>query len=121
MEHRDARNRLGPPVAGLNHDSMRPCSDADQRAPDKRSSGTGAAAGIGRLRLGRPLRCRVPAFAAQPLFGCRAPMSYCLANLESLELGMAEIERLVISSLLMCGAEGFGSSPCFEGGAAFPY
>jgi hypothetical protein len=43
------------------------------------------------------------------------------ANLESLELGMAEIELLVISSLLMCGAEGLGSSPYFEGGAAFPY
>src|SRR3974377_2374279 len=56
------------------------------------------------------------------LFGRRrAPVTYCLANLAYLELGMAEIEALVISSLLMCGAEGFGSSPCFEGRAAFPH
>jgi hypothetical protein len=51
-----------------------------------------------------------------PLFGRRrAPLAYCLANLVSLELGMAEMESLVISGLLMCGAEGFGSSLYFEG------
>jgi hypothetical protein len=34
---------------------------------------------------------------------------------------MVEIEWLVFASLLMGGAEGFGSSPRFEGGAAFPH
>ena len=44
-----------------------------------------------------------------------------LANLEALELGMAEVEGLVLSGPLVSGLKGFGSGPGVERGPALPY
>src|SRR5215467_4598028 len=44
-----------------------------------------------------------------------------LANLEALELGMAEVEGLVLSGPLVSGPKGFGSGPSLERGPALPY
>ena len=44
-----------------------------------------------------------------------------LANLEALELGMAEVEGLVLSGPLVSGPKGFGSGPGLERGPALPY
>ena len=43
-----------------------------------------------------------------------------LANIETLELRVPEIERLVLSGILMRSTKGFGSGPCLESGAALP-
>jgi hypothetical protein len=44
-----------------------------------------------------------------------------LAYLETLELRVPEIERLVVAGAVMRGPERFGFGPGFEGGAAFPH
>ena len=44
-----------------------------------------------------------------------------LANLEALELGMAEVEGLVLSGPLVSGPKGLGSGPGLERGPALPY
>ena len=44
-----------------------------------------------------------------------------LANLEALELGMAEVEGLVLSGPMVSGPKGLGSGPGIERGPAFPY
>ena len=44
-----------------------------------------------------------------------------LADLEALELGMAEVEGLVLSGHMVSGPKGLGSSPGLERGPALPY
>jgi hypothetical protein len=44
-----------------------------------------------------------------------------LANLEALELGMTEVEGLVLSGLMVSGPKGLGSGPGLECGSALPY
>ena len=43
-----------------------------------------------------------------------------LTNIETLELRVPEIERLVLSGILMRSTKGFGSGPCLESGTALP-
>jgi hypothetical protein len=44
-----------------------------------------------------------------------------LANLEALELGMAEVEGLVLSGPMVSGPKGIGPGPGLERGPALPY
>src|SRR6516162_5472295 len=44
-----------------------------------------------------------------------------LADVESFELRVPEIERLVVAGVAMRGPERFGLGPGFEGGAVRPY
>ena len=44
-----------------------------------------------------------------------------LANLEALELGMAEVEGLVLSGPLVSSPKGLGPGPGLERGPALPY
>jgi hypothetical protein len=66
-----------------------------------------------------------PPFGFAPKAGCVRPLRHLglahthrLADLETLELRVPEIERLVVAGAMMRSPERFGLGPGFEGGAA---
>ena len=75
------------------------------------------------------IRCPIPALIcrewSEGLLSSRDVRLFAsadgLADLEALELGMAEVQGLVLSGPMVSGPKGSGSGPGLERGPALPY